>query len=210
MPATLETGDPSPHRRLAQVDQFGYFCAASASVLGEVGSDPCVGFSGGRCSGVLAGCQDTDFTRALPFLGTLAPSEVAGSRRAAGVTDEFPLHTGVESFEPNGLRFQMGGSTDVGDVSWIVPTIQCGVAVAAIETGMHSWQLVAQGKLPAAHKGMLHAAKIMACTAIDMIVNKNVLDDATVEFQTQTAKTPSDHPIPEGIVAPPLREALKV
>lgn len=154
--------------------------------------------------------DEADFARALPFLGTLAPSEVAGSRRAAGVTEEFPLHTGVESFEPNGLRFQMGGSTDVGDVSWIVPTIQCGVAVAAIGTGMHSWQLVAQGKLPAAHKGMLHAAKIMACTAIDMIVNKNVLDDATVEFQTQTAKTPYDHPIPAGIVAPPLREALKV
>src|SRR6202048_993965 len=48
------------------------------------------------------------------------------------------------------------GSTDVGDVSWVVPTVQAHGATYAIGTPGHSWQLTAQGKTPAAHKGMAH------------------------------------------------------
>ena len=56
----------------------------------------------------------------------------------------------------------MIGSTDVGDVSWVVPTVQARGATYAIGTPGHSWQLTAQGILPAAHKGMVHVAKVMA------------------------------------------------
>ena len=59
------------------------------------------------------------------------------------------------------------GTTDVGDVSWIVPTVQCHTACFAIGTPFHTWQLVTQGNLPAAHKGMVLAAKAMAATAAD-------------------------------------------
>src|SRR4249920_2140122 len=83
------------------------------------------------------------------------------------------------SFERFGLKFRRGvalcdlvfppgsgdgtlvGSTDVGTVSWVVPTVQMRGATYAIGTPGHSWQLVAQGKSPAAHKGMEHAAKVM-------------------------------------------------
>ena len=57
------------------------------------------------------------------------------------------------------------GSTDVGDVSWAVPTVQMRGATYAIGTPGHSWQLTAQGKSALAHKGMVHAAKTMAGTA---------------------------------------------
>src|SRR4029077_1403169 len=63
----------------------------------------------------------------------------------------------------------IGGSTDVGDVSWIVPTVQMWDACFAVGTPGHSWQLVVQGMSPAAHKGMVHAAKVMAATGLDMI-----------------------------------------
>ena len=63
----------------------------------------------------------------------------------------------------------MVGSTDVGDVSWVVPTVQARGATYAIGTPGHSWQLTAQGKTPAAHKGMVHVAKVMAGTAVDAI-----------------------------------------
>ena len=56
----------------------------------------------------------------------------------------------------------MMGSTDVGDVSWVVPTAQIRGATHAIGTPGHSWQVTAQGKTPAAHKGMVHVAKVMA------------------------------------------------
>src|SRR5476649_1546328 len=64
-------------------------------------------------------------------------------------------------------RVPMVGSTDVGDVSWVVPTVQARGATYAIGTPGHSWQLTAQGKMPAAHKGMVHVAKVMAGTALD-------------------------------------------
>ena len=63
----------------------------------------------------------------------------------------------------------MMGSTDVGDVSWVVPTVQARGATYAIGTPGHSWQLTAQGKMPAAHKGLVHVAKVMAGTALDVI-----------------------------------------
>ena len=63
-------------------------------------------------------------------------------------------------------RRPMIGSTDVGDVSWVVPTVQAHCATYAIGTPGHSWQLTAQGKTPAAKKGMVHVAKVMAGTAV--------------------------------------------
>ena len=59
----------------------------------------------------------------------------------------------------------MRGSTDVGDVSWAIPTVQAHGAMMAIGTPLHSWQVVAQGTMPAAHKGLVHVAKVMAATA---------------------------------------------
>ena len=53
----------------------------------------------------------------------------------------------------------MMGSTDVGDVSWAVPTVQARVAILAIGTPGHSWQITAQGKSGQAKKGMVHAAR---------------------------------------------------
>ena len=61
------------------------------------------------------------------------------------------------------------GSTDVGTVSWVVPTVQCRVACYAVGTPGHSWQLVAQGRAPAAHKGLEHAAKAMAAVAVNVL-----------------------------------------
>jgi aminobenzoyl-glutamate utilization protein B len=78
----------------------------------------------------------------------------------------------------------------------VVPTVQCTTAVGALGTPAHSWQLVAQGKLPAAHKGMIHAAKIMGSTVASLL---------TDEFEARISKRPYDCPIPDGVLAPPLR-----
>lgn len=57
------------------------------------------------------------------------------------------------------------GSTDVGDVSWQVPTGLIGVATEATGCALHTWQIVAQGKSPLAHKGMHYAARILFAAA---------------------------------------------
>ncbi|MGY4298674.1 metal-dependent amidase/aminoacylase/carboxypeptidase family protein [Bradyrhizobium sp. i1.4.4] len=74
------------------------------------------------------------------------------------------------------------GSTDVGTVSWVAPTVQCRVSCYAAGTPYHSWQLVAQGKAPAAHKGLTHAAKAMAGLASDLINDPALLTAAKAEF----------------------------
>jgi len=97
------------------------------------------------------------------------------------------------------------GSSDVGDVSWVVPTTQYLGACYAVGTNFHTWQLVAQGKLPAAHKGLLHAAKVMAATAIDLSADPARLACARAELQERTAGQAYVCPIPPEVRAPPLR-----
>ena len=94
------------------------------------------------------------------------------------------------------------GSTDVGDVSWVVPTVQARVATCAVGTPFHTWQTVAQGKSAAAHKGMIHAAKIMASTASTLIKNPQKIHEAKKKFDEQISKNPYICPIPEGVMPP--------
>jgi aminobenzoyl-glutamate utilization protein B len=93
---------------------------------------------------------------------------------------------------------RMVGSTDVGDVSWAVPTVQAWGATHAIGTPGHSWQLTAQGKMPAAHKGMVHVAKVMAATAADLLGDAALLDQAKAEHQARLQQTPYMPLLPAG------------
>jgi aminobenzoyl-glutamate utilization protein B len=151
--------------------------------------------------------DDTDRSRARPFLATVSGAEVAATRSAAGIdeADPTPLHDGVIPFDAGAPRPTAGASTDVGDVSWVVPTIQCTTAVAALGTPMHSWQLVAQGKLAAAHKGMIHAAKAMGSMAASLLTDDRLLARARDEFDARIGQRPYDCPIPDGVLPPPLR-----
>ncbi|MCX8998244.1 M20 family metallopeptidase [Rhizobiaceae bacterium BDR2-2] len=95
------------------------------------------------------------------------------------------------------------GSTDVGTVSWAVPTVQMYGATCAIGTPPHSWQMVAQGKLPLAHKGMEHAAKIMASTAAALIRDPALVEQAKADHGTRRRGRPLANPLTHG-VAPAL------
>jgi aminobenzoyl-glutamate utilization protein B len=100
-------------------------------------------------------------------------------------------------------RQLMRGSTDVGDVSWAVPTVQAHGAMMAIGTPLHSWQVVAQGKMPAAHKGMVHVAKVMAGTACKLLSDDALRAAAKADHAERTTRHPYRCPIPDD-VAPPL------
>jgi aminobenzoyl-glutamate utilization protein B len=97
----------------------------------------------------------------------------------------------------------MVGSTDVGDVSWKVPTVQARGATYAIGTPGHSWQVVAQGRMPAAHTGMVHVAKVMAGTAVDAIRNPALVEAAKADHHVRTGGKPYESPLP-----PDARPAL--
>ena len=79
------------------------------------------------------------------------------------------------------------GSTDVGDVSWLAPTAQFTAATWVSGSPGHSWQNVAGGKHPIAHKGLVYAAKVLAATAADLMEQPEVLTKAKEEFLEATA-----------------------
>jgi aminobenzoyl-glutamate utilization protein B len=77
-----------------------------------------------------------------------------------------------------------GGSTDVGDVSWAVPTVGLRTATWVPGTPAHSWQAVACGGTDIGAKGMMVAAKTITCTAIDLLLDKTLIEKATAEWKT--------------------------
>jgi aminobenzoyl-glutamate utilization protein B len=79
-----------------------------------------------------------------------------------------------------------GGSTDVGDVSWNVPTVGLRAATWIPGTPGHSWQAVACGGTEIGTKGMMVAAKTMALTAVDLFSSPAVIEKAKEEFKKST------------------------
>lgn len=94
----------------------------------------------------------------------------------------------------------MAGSTDVGDVSWVCPTVQAKVLTEAAGTPAHTWQWTAQGKSTMAHKGMILAGKLMAATAIDMVENPEKIEAAKKELNARLGGGKYEAPIPKDIV----------
>lgn len=93
----------------------------------------------------------------------------------------------------------LSGSTDVGDVSQITPTVQCLATCYAFGTQMHTWQTVTQGKTSFAQKGMLHASRIMAHTASALLKNPEKVKEAKKELKQRRNNTEYICPIPGGI-----------
>lgn len=80
------------------------------------------------------------------------------------------------------------GSTDVGDVSWNVPTAGLRTATFVPGTGLHSWQAVAAGGMSIGHKGLMVAAKSMALTAVELLQNPALIAQAKAEFEQRRGK----------------------
>jgi aminobenzoyl-glutamate utilization protein B len=98
-------------------------------------------------------------------------------------TFNYPAVESADSIKP--LKIEMdagGGSTDVGDVSYALPTVGLRAATWAPGTPAHSWQAVACGGTEIGTKGMLVAAKTMALTAIDLFTNPALIQQSKDEF----------------------------
>ena len=76
-----------------------------------------------------------------------------------------------------------GGSTDVGDVSQIVPTIRMSATVASKGGPWHSWAVVACTGMSIGHKGMIYAAKALAMTMADLYKNPKLVDAVKKDFK---------------------------
>ena len=88
----------------------------------------------------------------------------------------------AETIQPYNTVGESSGSTDVGDVSFTVPTAGMGSATWVPGTPAHSWQAVAAGGTSIGQKGMMVAAKTLTLTAVDLLANEELVAKAKAEF----------------------------
>lgn len=105
-----------------------------------------------------------------------------GKKIQATLTTKYPPLESAAQVQP----FKTGGffpaSTDVGDITWVVPTAGLGTATWVPGVPAHSWQAVATGGMSIGFKAMNNAAKIIAMTGIDIFNNPTIVGKAKKEL----------------------------
>lgn len=116
---------------------------------------------------------------------TYTPQEFEfGKKLQTSFDFKYPLIESAATVKPIKQEEEAGGggSTDVGDVSWTVPTVGLRAATWVPGTPAHSWQAVACGGTEIGIKGLMVAAKTMALTAIDLYTNPSLIEKSKEEF----------------------------
>lgn len=119
-----------------------------------------------------------------PIKYTEQEQEFARAIQRATGTEQKGLNGEIKPLEtpkPN----PPGGSTDVGDVSWVVPTLHLSVTTAP-ESAWHAWPVVACGGMSIGHKGMIHAAKTLTATMVDLFEDARQREAIQAEFKEKT------------------------
>jgi aminobenzoyl-glutamate utilization protein B len=129
----------------------------------------------------LAKAMDTNLRRVGGVKYTAQEQAFAEKLHSSFPADARPLGTQaqIEDFEMS----QGSASSDVGDVSWTVPTAGLNTATWVPGTAAHSWQAIAAGGTSIGTKGMMVAAKTLAMTAADLFTQPKLLEQAKAEFQ---------------------------
>ena len=144
--------------------------------------------------------EDRAFAAAIQ--STLKPDNIEAIYRTIGLKPtEAPLADFTVPLDAR--RNPAIGSTDVGDVSWVVPTVQAHAPTVAIGTPFHTWQVVAQGKQPAAHKAMVQVAKAMAATGAAVLADPALMAAAKADLAERVGSGGYVSPLPPE-VEPPL------
>ena len=96
-----------------------------------------------------------------------------------------------------------GGSTDVGDVSQVVPVIRMSATVAAKDGPWHSWAVVACTGMSIGHKGMIYAAKALSMTMADLFKEPKLVEAVKEDYRKN--KSPKEY-VPRIEPGPPTLE----
>lgn len=122
--------------------------------------------------------------------------ELAYARKFLKSDDRDKKETPICS-ELQSVRGRIPFSTDVGDVSWCVPTCAMQVCCFSRDTQLHNWIAVAQGKATVAYKGMHAAAEILAASAAEIFEDPDILHRVRTEFENALGKDRYQSLLPE-------------
>ncbi|MEW9677972.1 M20 family metallopeptidase [Lentibacillus sp. L22] len=98
------------------------------------------------------------------------------------------------------------GSTDVSDVSWVVPTAQLSTSTSALGTALHTWQMTTQGLSSYSNKGMFRAAESMALTGVQLFTSEEDLNNVKAEFKEFKRNNAYTCPIPKDVTPSKLND----
>lgn len=154
--------------------------------------------------------SEEDYKLAKRFLNTYNEqtldairAEIAeryGEQRLTEILEK-PLDSEIHPYDADKIKLQ-AGSTDVGDVGYVVPTLNINVATCCIGNVGHTWQMTAQTSSPLTHKGLLTAAKVMALSCIRTMDRPDAVQAAKAEVRKRNGGK-YVCPLPDS-VKPPL------
>jgi len=110
------------------------------------------------------------------------------------------LHEGILPFSEE--ETINAGSTDVGDVSWVVPTGRITVSCGPLGQPGHSWQFAACSGMSIGHKGMLMAASVLSRAGLELVISPETVVQARQEWEERTRDQQYISPIPDGVKPP--------
>lgn len=143
----------------------------------------------------------------LEYLGALdfTEEEISFAKKIQEATNkpQIGFDTKINPMEVT-LEHPRGGSTDVGDVSWVVPTIRLSATVAPKGTPWHSWAVVACSGMSIGHKGMLYATQALSMTMIDLFENPTLREKVKAEFKERKGDYLYKGILPDG--PPPVND----
>ena len=141
----------------------------------------------------------------LEFLGPITytdeEQEFAKKIQLATEKPQVGIKSEINPMEET-LEHPRGGSTDVGDVSYVVPVIRLRATTAPSGTPWHSWAVTACGGMSIGHKGMAYAAKALSMTMVDLFESEQLREEVKAEFRERKGDYVYKPIIPDG--PPPI------
>lgn len=138
--------------------------------------------------------------------GSIHPSVLEAGSAMAPTKENLP--TGFFNLKKT-YGLSVGGSSDIGDASWIVPMGQIMTTCAPAGVQVHTWQATAAFGSSIGMKGMHYAAKLMALSAYDLLLNVDgIIEKAKAEFAASTKGTAYKAGIPMDVKPPLHKEAV--
>ncbi len=137
-----------------------------------------------------------------PLTYTAEEQEFARAIQKASGVKEVGLRNDIEPL-PDAAAPPEGGSTDVGDVSWVVPVLHLEVTTAPDLAPWHAWPVVAAGGMSIGQKGMIYAARILATTMVDLYASEAMRRSIRQEFARETEGVTYKAWVPDGPPALP-------